>query len=75
MTSGSAIKQGFSLAMRVRSVVWILLIVNLGLAALAGLPIYRGILRFTGFSLMSQTLSSSLSIDWLTDFAVNSPAH
>lgn len=73
MTSGAALKQGFSLARRVRSGVWILFLVNLGLAALAGLPIYRGILRFTGHSLMSQTLVYGFSVDWLTDFSINNP--
>jgi len=65
--------QGFSMARRARPAVWILLLANLGLAALAGLPIYRGILRFTGYSLMSQKVAFGLSYDWLTDFAVNSP--
>ncbi len=73
MTSGAAIKQGFSLARRARSAVWVLFLLNLGLAALAALPIYRGILRFTGHSLMSQTLAYGLPVDWLTDFSINSP--
>jgi hypothetical protein len=74
MSPGSALKQGFRMAMRARPAVWVLLLVNLGLAALAGLPIYRGILRFTGYSLMSQKLASGLTYDWLTDFLVNSPS-
>ena len=73
MSPVSALKQGFSMAMRARPAVWVLLLVNLGLAALAGLPIYRGILRFTGHSLMSQKLAYDLSYDWLTDFTANSP--
>lgn len=73
MTSRAAIKQGFGLARRARSAVWILFFANLGLAALAAWPIYRGILRFTGHSLMSQTLAAGFSVDWLTDLAINSP--
>ena len=73
MTSRASFRQGFSLARRVRSMVWILLLANLGLAAVAALPIYRGILRFTGDSLMSQELASGSPVDWLTDFAANNP--
>jgi hypothetical protein len=73
MKSRTALREGFSLAWRSRSVVWILLLANLGLAALAALPIYQGILRFTSHSLMSETLASGFSPDWLTDFAFNSP--
>lgn len=69
----SALRQGFRMAMRARPAVWVLLLSNLGLAALAGWPIYRGILRFTGHSLVSQKLAYDFSYDWLTDFAVNSP--
>jgi len=72
MGAAEAIRIGFKLARRSRSAVWILFLANLGLSALAGLPIYRGILRFTGHSLMSQTLSRSFSVDWLVDFSVNS---
>ena len=74
MRPGSALKQGFSMAMRARPAVWVLLLVNLGLAALGGLPIYRGILRFTGHSLMGQKLAAGLAYDWLTDFLINSPS-
>jgi hypothetical protein len=73
MRARAAIKQGFTLARRGRSAVWVLFFANLGLAAVAGLPIYRGILRFTGHSLMSQRLVQGLSVNWLTDFAINSP--
>lgn len=73
MTVGAALKQGFDFARRFRSVVWIIFLINLGLAALAALPIYRGILRFTGRSLMSQTLLFGFSSEWLTDFIFNSP--
>jgi len=73
MSVGAALKQGFTLARRFRSVVWIIFLINLGLAALAALPIYRGILRFTGHSLMSQTLLYGFSSEWLTDFIFNSP--
>lgn len=73
MHSRTALKQGFRLAWRSRSVVWILLLANLALAALAALPIYQGILRFTGHSLMSERLAVGFSVDWLTDFIFNSP--
>jgi hypothetical protein len=73
MNSRTAIKQGFALAWRSRSVVWILLVANLVIAALAALPIYQGILRFTGHSLMSERLAAGFSPDWLTDFTFNSP--
>lgn len=74
MTSGTAIRQGFVLARRIRSAVWILLIFNLGLGAIAALPIYRGILDFTGHSLMSETLLKGFSVDWLTDFRFADPS-
>jgi hypothetical protein len=73
MRSRTALKEGFALAWRSRSVVWILLLANLLLAALAALPIYQGILRFTGHSLMSETLATGFSPDWLADFGFNSP--
>jgi hypothetical protein len=73
MTSRAALKEGFSLARRAGSAVWILFLANLGLAALAGLPIYRGILGFTGHSLESQRLTWVFSPDWLTDFDFNNP--
>lgn len=38
MTAGTAIKQGLGTARRVRSAVWDLFLVNLALAALAGIP-------------------------------------
>jgi hypothetical protein len=71
MTTAGAIRQGFAFARRTRSVVWVLLLVNLVVAALAAWPIYRGILSFTGHSLMSQTLAAGFSVDWLTDFSFN----
>jgi hypothetical protein len=73
MTSAAFVKQGWSVARRVRSVVWVLLLLNLGLAAAAGYPIYRGIMFFTSHSLMSQTLAAGFSPDWLTDFPFASP--
>ena len=73
MTVGAALKQGFRMARRGRAAVWVLLLVNLGLAALAGLPIYGGILQFTGHSLMSQKLAVGFPVDWLRDFAANNP--
>jgi hypothetical protein len=73
MTAGAAIKQGFGLARRAATAVWVLFVVNLALAALAGLPIYRGVVRFTGHSLIGQELLRGFSTDWLTDFRLNSP--
>ena len=72
MSTGSALKQGLRLTRRADSAVWILFLANLALAAVAGLPIYRGILRFTGHSLMSGQLLRGFSVDWLTDFTINS---
>ena len=71
MTTAGALKQGFAVARRTRSLVWVLLLVNLGLAALAAAPVYTGILSFTGHSLMSQVLATGFSVDWLTDFSFN----
>jgi hypothetical protein len=68
-----ALRQGFSLARRARPAIWVLYLVNLGLAAVAAIPIYRGILRFTGYSLMSRQLASGFSLDWFIDFSHNSP--
>ena len=73
MTSGTAIRQGLSLARRARTGVWILFFANLGLAALASYPIYGGVRAFTGHSVMSEKLAAGFSFDWLTDFVVNSP--
>ncbi len=72
MTAGTAIKQGFRMTRRADRAVWILFLANLAVAAVAGLPIYRGILRFTGHSLMSGELARGFSVDWLTDFIINS---
>jgi len=71
MSTARALRQGFSVARRTRSVVWVLLLVNLGLAALAALPIYQGVLGSTAYSLMSRALASGFSVDWLTDFSFN----
>jgi hypothetical protein len=73
MTAGVAIRQGLSTARRVRSAVWPLFLINLGLAALATLPIYQGIMRFTSHSRVSRELAQAFSFDWLTDFSFNSP--
>lgn len=73
MSVGTSIRQGLSVARRVRSAVWVLFLANLGIAALAGLPIYRGILNSTGHSLMARELAQALSVDWLADFAISSP--
>ena len=73
MTVGAAIRQGLATARRVRSAVWPLFLINLGLAALATLPIYQGIMRFTSHSLVSRELAQAFSFDWLTDFSFNSP--
>ncbi len=71
MTSGAALKQGFGLALKSRPAVWILLAANLAVAALAALPIYRGIMNSTAHSLMSGELLFGFSPDWLTDFSFN----
>jgi hypothetical protein len=47
--------------------------VNLGVASLAALPIYRGILGSTGSSLIGQTIARAFPRDWLVDFSINSP--
>lgn len=73
MTAGVAIRQGLSTARRVRSAVWPLFLINLGLAALATLPIYQGIMRFTSHSQVSRELAQAFSFDWLTDFSFNNP--
>ncbi len=72
MSIGSSIRQGLSITRRSGSAVWILFLANLAIAALAGYPIYRGIQKFTGYSLMGRELAHSFPVDWLTDFAVNS---
>lgn len=72
MVSGRvAIRQGFGLARRARSAVWMLFGANILLAIVAGLPVYHGILNFTSHSLMSRKLLTGFSVDWLTDFSFN----
>jgi hypothetical protein len=73
MSVGSSVRQGLSITRRTGSAVWILFFANLATAALAGYPIYRGIQRFTAHSLMGRELARGFSVDWLTDFAFNSP--
>lgn len=73
MSVGSSIRQGLSITRRSWSAVWFLFLANLALAAFAGYPIYRGIQRFTGLSLMDRGLARGFPVDWLTDFAINSP--
>ena len=73
MSVGSSIRQGLSITRRNGSAVAILFLANLAVAALAAFPIYRGIQRFTGRSLMSRELVSGFPADWLTDFTFNSP--
>ncbi|TAM82573.1 MAG: hypothetical protein EPN47_07890 [Acidobacteria bacterium] len=73
MVSGrTAIRQGFRLVRRSQSAVWVLFGANVLLAIGAGLPVYQGILNFTSHSLMSQKLLTGFSVDWLTDFSLNS---
>ena len=72
MNIGSSVRQGLSIARRSGSAVGILFLANLAIAALAGYPIYRGIQRFTGLSLMGREMARGFSVDWLTDFAFNS---
>ena len=73
MSVGSSVRQGLSITRRTRSAVGILFLANLAIAALAAFPIYRGIQRFTGHSLTGRELARGFSVDWLTDFAFNSP--
>src|SRR2546428_1868344 len=73
MDMGAALRSGFRTAFRTRSAVWVLLLVNLGVAALAALPIYRGILGSTGSSLMGQTIARAFPRDWLVGLSVNNP--
>jgi len=73
MSVGSSVRQGLSITCRTGSAVGILFLANLVIAALAGFPIYRGIQRFTGHSLMGRELARGFSVDWLTDFAFNNP--
>jgi hypothetical protein len=73
MSVGSSVRQGLSITRRSGSAVWFLFLANLAMAALAGFPIYHGIQRFTGRSLMSRELTSGFPADWLTDFTFNSP--
>lgn len=73
MTIGNAILEGFRVARRIRSAVWLVLAANLGLAAFAAYPIYRGIRRFTSHSLLAEPLAFGFVPDWLTDFAANNP--
>ncbi len=71
VTAWAAVRQGFRLARRVRSAVWILFLANLALAALAALPIYQGILHFTSHSLMAKELLTGFSVNWFIDFSFN----
>ena len=73
MSVGSSVRQGLSITRRTGSAVGILFLANLAIAALAGYPIYRGIQRFTGHSLMGRELARGFSVDWLTDFSFNNP--
>jgi hypothetical protein len=38
----------------------------------AAVPIYRGVLRSTGHSLMGQKMLTGFQVEWLTDFSANS---
>ena len=71
VSARTAIRQGLRLAHRSRSAVWVLLVANLFLAAIATLPIYQGMLNFTSHSFMSRKLLTGFPVDWLTDFAFN----
>jgi hypothetical protein len=73
MNIGSSVRRGFWITRRSGSAVWILFIANLAVAALAGYPIYQGIQRFTGHSLMGRELARGFSVDGLTDFMFNNP--
>ena len=69
VSARTAIRQGLRLARRTWPAVWILLVANLVLAAVAALPIYQGMLGFTSHSLMSRKLLTGFPVDWFTDFA------
>lgn len=69
----SAIREGFRRARKERATVGMLFAANLALAAIAALPIYRGILEFTGFSLVARELAAGFSADWFVDFSFNRP--
>jgi hypothetical protein len=73
MSVGSSVRRGLSITRRTGAAVWILFLANLAIAALAGYPIYRGIQRFTGHSLMAQEMARGFSVDWLTDFIFTNP--
>jgi len=73
VSARTAVRQGFTLARQARSAVWVLFAANMGLALVAGLPIYHGILHFTSHSLMSDKLATGFPVNWLTDFSFNSP--
>jgi hypothetical protein len=68
MTVRMALKEAFRMSQRARPAVWVLFLTNLGLAALAAIPVYRGILRSTGHSLMGERLWAGFQVDWLIDF-------
>ncbi len=71
VTARTSIRQGFRLARRSRGAIFILFAANLVLAAIAGLPVYHGILNFTSHSLMSRNLLTGFSYNWFTDFVFN----
>ncbi len=71
VTARGSIRQGFSLARRSRAAAFILFAANLLLAAIAGLPVYHGILNFTSHSLISRHLLTGFSYNWFTDFVFN----
>ena len=73
MSIASAIRQGLTIARRSGTAAAILFVANLVVAALAGLPIYRGIHDFTQNSLMGRELARGFSVDWLADFTFNNP--
>ena len=69
--AGASIRQGFRIVRRSRGAVFILFVANLLLAAIAGLPVYHGILNFTSHSLISRQLLTGFSYNWFTDFLFN----
>ena len=71
LTARASIRQGIRLARRSRAAVFILFAANLLLAAIAGLPVYHGILNFTSHSLISRQLLTGFSYNWLIDFVFN----
>ncbi len=73
INAASSIREGFRLAIRERKAAGVLFAANLALAAIAALPIYKGILEFTGFTSVARQLAGGFLPDWFVDFSFNRP--